>query len=172
MEQNIKTILKERARKLAEPLKDDSLQINHVEVLEFLLATENYGIESSFVREVYPLKDFTVLSTAPAFVFGIINVRGEILSIIDIRKFFDLPVVDLSDLNRVIIVHNQEMNFGILAERVVGLRTIDKVDILPPLPTLQGIRREYLKGITKEQLVILDGFKLLSDKNIIVGEQN
>ncbi len=142
-----------------------------VEVVEFLLANERYGIESGYVREVYPLKDYTPLPCTPAFVLGLVNVRGRVVSVVDIRKFFELPEKGISDLNKVIIIHGGSMEFGILADSILGVRNIATTDIQPPLPTLTGIREEFLRGITTERLAVLDAQKLLAHKNIVVHEE-
>lgn len=163
-----RTILKARARALAREGKDKEAPEESIEVVEFLLAYERYGIESSYVREVYPLKELTPLPCTPPFVLGIINVRGRIVSVIDIKKFFDLPEKGLTDLNKVIIIHNDAMEFGILADVVLGVRSVLVKEIQPSLPTLIGVREEYLKGVTPDRLVILDAGKLLADKGIIV----
>ena len=92
-----------------------------MEIVEFLLARERYGIEASYVREVYPLNDLTPVPCVPPFVLGIINVRGQIISVIDIKKFFDLPEKGLGDLNKVIIIESDDMEFGILADEIVGI---------------------------------------------------
>jgi purine-binding chemotaxis protein CheW len=166
-----KRILQARAKALAqEPAREEAAQ-EALEVVEFLLAYERYGIESSYVREVYPLKELTPLPGTPSFVLGIINERGQILSVIDLKKFFDLPEKGLTDLNRVIIVRNDHMEFGILADTILGVRAIPFTDLQPSLPTLTGIREEYLKGVTGERVVILDAEKLLSDKKMIVQEE-
>lgn len=162
--------LKARAQALAREREDDVAAGESIEILEFRLAYENYGIESTFVREVYPLGDFTPLPGTPPFVLGIINVRGQVLSVIDIKKFFELPERGLSDLNKVIIVHSRAMEFGILADAVVGVRSIPVAELQPSLPTLTGIRCEYLKGVTNERLVVLDVEKILSDESIVVNE--
>ena len=165
-----KKILTERARALSrEPEKEEGAQ-EYLELVEFLLAYETYGIESSFVREVYPLKELTPLPCTPPFVLGVINVRGQILSVIDLKKFFDLPEKGLTDLNKVIILHNDKMEFGILADAVTGIKKISIDIIQPVLPTLTGIRAEYLKGVTDERVVILDAKKILGDEKIIVKE--
>ena len=119
---------------------------------------------------MHPLKEFTPLPGTPPFVFGIINFRGQILSIIDLKKFFELPEKGLTDLNRVIILHSKEMEFGILADAILGLRAIPIKAMQPSLPTLTGIRTAYLKGVTEDRMVILDGAKVLSDKKLIVHE--
>src|SRR5712692_1674367 len=164
-------ILKARAKTLAREPKEEKVAEQYLEVLEFLLAYEKYGIESSYVREIYPLKELTPLPCTPPFVLGMINVRGKILSVIDIKKFFDLPDKGLTDLNKVIIVHTEAMELGILADAILGMRSIPIQEIQPSLPTLTGVRAEYLRGVAKERLVVLDVEKILSNRRIIGQEQ-
>lgn len=142
-----------------------------IEVIEFILAHERYAIASEYVREVYPLEELTPLPCTPAFVLGIINVRGEILSVIDIKKFFDLPEKGLTDLNKVIVLESADMQFGVVADAIRGVRRITRADIQPSLPTLTGIREDYLLGVTVERVVVLDAGKLLRDEKLIVEEQ-
>jgi purine-binding chemotaxis protein CheW len=164
-------ILKARALALArEPVPADAAG-ERIEVVEFLLAHERYALESRYVREVYPLENLTPLPCTPAFVLGIVNLRGEILSVIDLKKFFELPEKGLTDLNKVIVLQSGNMRFGILADVIADMRRIPVTDIQPSLPTLTGVREEYLKGVTAERLVILDAEKLLTDESIIVQEQ-
>jgi len=164
-------ILKARAKALAREPASKKTAEGYLQVIEFSLAYERYAIESAYVREVYPLKEFTPVPCTPPFVFGMVNVRGRILAVIDIRKFFDLPEKGLGDLNKIIIVHKGEKEFGILADSIAGTRSIPVSDIQPSLPTLTGIRAEYLKGVTEERLVVLDAAKILIDKKIIVHEE-
>ena len=164
-------ILRERALALAaEPGRTQTLD-QSIEVVEFLLAHESYAVESAYVREVYPLENLTPLPCTPAFVLGIVNLRGEIVSVIDVRKFFDLPQIGLPDLNKVIVLESGNMVFGILADAILGVRRIPLAEIQSSLPTLTGIREKYLKGITPERTVVLDAGKLLADEDIVVQEQ-
>ena len=163
-------ILGSRAEALArEPEAEEKGE--GVEIVEFHLAEERYGIESRHIREVYPLKDYTPLPGAPSFVLGLMNVRGKIISVIDIKKFFDLPEKGIGDLNKVIIIQSEAMEFGILADSILGVRTIGPAEIGPPLSTLTGIRLEFLRGVTAERTIILDAEKILADKRIIVDEK-
>ena len=166
-----KHILRARAQALAREPQREEVGRNALEVVEFLLAYETYGVESSYVREVYPLKAFTPLPCTPPFVLGIINIRGQILSVIDLKKFFDLPARGLTDLNKVIVVHDEHMAFGILADAILGVRSIPLDGLQPSLPTLTGIREAYLKGVTSERVVLLDAGKLLADQKLIVLEE-
>jgi purine-binding chemotaxis protein CheW len=143
----------------------------YLEVVEFLLAGERYAVEAGYVREICLLKEFTPLPGTPPFVLGIINVRGQILSVIDIKKFFELPEKGFTDLNKVIVLQTEQMEFGILADAIIGVCSIALNEIQPSLPTLTGIRAEYLRGIMPDRLVVLDAASILADKNIIIHDE-
>ncbi|HMF47507.1 MAG TPA: chemotaxis protein CheW, partial [Candidatus Saccharimonadales bacterium] len=115
-EEKKKQLLKARARELARDDAKEKTAGESIEVVEFLLAYETYGIESAYVREICPLKDLTPVPCTPRFVLGIINVRGQIVSVIDMKKFFDLPDQGLTDLNKVLVLRNDRMEFGLLAD--------------------------------------------------------
>ena len=164
-------ILHERALALAAEPGVAQMPDQSVEALEFLLAHERYAVESAYVREVHPLENLTPLPCTPGFVLGIVNLRGEIVSVVDLRKFFDLPQTGLSDLNKVIVLESGNMVFGILADAILGVRRIALAEIQTSLPTLTGIREKYLQGITPERAVVLDAAKLLADEDLVVQEQ-
>jgi purine-binding chemotaxis protein CheW len=160
-------ILKARAQALAKPASEAPAA--GFEALEFRLAGEHYAIANHWVREVYPLREFTPLPGTPPFVLGIVHMRGQIVSVLDLKKFFDLPSQGISDLNKVIVLDNGSMEFGILADAIVGTRRILDEDLQAALPTLTDIRADYLLGITRQRQVVLDGDKLLSDPAIVVS---
>lgn len=163
-------ILRKRARELARHSSEDMAGAT-LELLEFRLSHETYAIEICWIAETYPLRELTPLPGTPPFVLGIINVRGRILSVIDMRVFFDLPLKGLTNLNNVIILQSGEMEFGILADEIIGTRTIPLTELQPPLSTLTGIREEYLKGVTRRHTALLDGEKLLTDGRIVVRDE-
>jgi purine-binding chemotaxis protein CheW len=161
-------ILKARARTLAQRTEEEEPGQEYLEVLEFTLAYESYAIESARVSEVYPLTEITPLPGMPPFVAGIVNVRGEILCVIDIKKFFELPERGITDLNKIIIVQDGNIKLGILADAVAGIRKLDVGELETELPTLTGIRARYLKGVTRECMAVLDATKILSDEDIVI----
>ena len=167
-----KRILKSRAKALAREAPEKEGSENSIQVVTFLLAYEDYGIDSSYVREVCPLKELVPLPGTPPFVLGVTSVRGQILSVIDLKKFFELPDRGLTDLNKVIVVRADFMEFGILADAILGTRSIPLAEIQPSLATLTGIRADYLRGVTKDRLVVLDAARLVSDPRIIVHEES
>lgn len=164
-------ILRARALALARPPEHAPAAATLLEVLEFRLAQERYALEVRYVREVYPLKDLTPLPCTPPFVLGIVNLRGRILPVLDLKKFFDLPEQGLTDLHRIILVQGHELELGVLADAVMGVQSIPADSLQASLPTLTGIRSDYLKGVTAERLVILDAARILADPRIIVHEE-
>ena len=171
MNKETRALLKKRAIEMAaEPeLKKGFSPI--LQLMVFSLGTETYGLESSYIREVYPLKDFIPLPGVPAFILGIINVRGQIIPVVDLKKLFHLPEQGITELNKVIILHECQMEFGILADVVHGTLRVEEDDIMTAPHTLTGIGEEYLKGITRKNLIILNAEKLLTDKRMVFNDE-
>ena len=162
------SILKKRATILAREARNTGAGEEYIEIVEFLLAHERYGIETQHIREVCPLKELTPLPSTPPFVLGVVNARGRIVPVVDIKTIFGLPHRGLTDLNKLIIVRANGMELGLLADMIVGVQRVPLQDIQPSLPTLSGIRADYLKGVTKERLVIIDAGKMLLDEKLLV----
>ena len=170
LEEN-RAVLKARARALAREAQTDQVPHLSLEIVLFRLASETYGIESGFVREVHHLKSFTPLPGTPPFVLGIVNVRGGIMSVVDLKKFFNLPEKGIGELNKVIVIRDQRMEFGILADAIVDVRAIALAEINPVPPTVTGIGAEYLKGVTGDRVIIIDVQRILADEKIIVLQE-
>jgi purine-binding chemotaxis protein CheW len=163
-------VLGARARAAARvPARPDAAEL--LEVLVFSLAGETYGVEIRHVREVCQLRDLTPVPCTPAFVAGVMNLRGRILATIDLRRFFDLPARGLTELNRVIVLGGGEGELGLLADSVDGVRSVRAADLQGGLATLTGVRERFLKGIAGEMLAVLDGDRLLADPGLKVDEQ-
>ncbi len=162
-------ILKKRAQKLAAETSPGKNQNNNMTVVEFRIAHEIYALELSRIRIIYPLKNLTFIPGTPDFIRGVINLRGEIISVVDLKVFFELPDHGFTSLSQVIILTSDEMEFGILADEILGVTELSKNDIRSSLPTLTGIREDYLKGVTGSGMVVLDDEKLLSDGKMCIN---
>jgi purine-binding chemotaxis protein CheW len=116
------------------------------EVVEFVLGGVRYAVLSSTVVEVRALHALTPLPCTPVFVSGIMSVQGRIIAVIDLKKFLDLPESGLTDLNKVIILRHAEMEFGILADEIVGGRWLAQAGApvagQPTMLDVQGIVRD------------------------------
>ena len=162
-------IFRERAKALSTEYME-SEPGECIEVVEFLLASERYAVAAQYVREVYPLNDVTKIPCTPPFVLGIINVHGQFLSVIDIKRYFNFPPKKIEGAHKIIILCSEDMEFGIVVDGVAGVRKVFLSELQPSLPVLAGIQEEYLVGITNDRTVIFNAMTLLSDKKIVVNE--
>jgi purine-binding chemotaxis protein CheW len=164
-------ILRPRARALAQTSERPPITGASLELLEFRLAQERYALENRYVQEVCPLKGLTPLPCTPPFVLGVVNVRGRILPVFDLKRFFDLPATGLTNLHSIILVRGNDLELGLLADAIVGVRSLPADGLQPSLPTLTGVQGDYLKGVTAERLVVLDLARILADPKIIVHDE-
>ena len=164
-------VLKARAEILAKEVSDKRAEAEFINIVEFIVAGESYGIELKFTREIYPLKKITPLPATPAFIAGIVNVRGEIVSVVDIKKFFNLPATETIAQPHLIILEDADMTFGLLADRIIGMDRLDKTLLQVALPTLTGIREEYLMGVARGRMALLDGGRLLGDRKMHIDKK-
>ena len=141
-----------------------------LEVATFALADERYAIETRFVSEVTRLTDCTRVPGTPDCLLGVTNLRGEILSVIDLRKFFDLPIRELSDQSRVIVLGVERAEFGVLADAAHEVTSLRRDELLEVPGSVTGLGREYLRGVTSDALIVLDGAALLQDARLFIDQ--
>ncbi len=142
-----------------------------LQVVTFTLGNERYAIETNHVREVVRLGvGHASLPGAPAFVFGAFNLRGEMVTVLDLRPFFGLPRREPSEQSRILVLGASRVEVGLLvddAHEVVALR---REQIHEPPASVAGTGRDYLLGVTSEAVIVLDGAVLLSDGRLFVDE--
>lgn len=164
-----RAILRERALRLAKVEEKESACVPTLNLIAFELGKEKYAIEVRYVKEVCPFKNYTPLPGAPPFVIGLINVRRKVFSVVDLKKIFNIPSGDRNGEAKVIILSFNDMEFGLFADSVVGNMLLPFESLQTTLSTFTGVRKEYLKGITKDHLIVLDGEKLLKSSSLVVG---
>lgn len=171
-ETTIKEILKERARRMSLVDNQDSFNTGScIEGLLFSLSNEIYAIKSSFISEVVFIKEITPLPNTPDFLLGIINVRGRIISVVDLRKFFGLPVKGIGNLNRVIVVEEDGMEFGILTDEIKGNRSIDIDNLQNEISGITEVPDNYIAGVSNENVIVLDISKIISEDKLIINDR-
>ena len=159
-------ILKARAHALAQMPEEAEPLTLQLEITEFRLGGETYACASSSVHEVYPLKGLTPLPCTPAFILGIINVRGRILPVVDVKPLLGLSSLSAREFGKIVIVHAEGMEVGLLAATIVGVRVISTTILHPALPTFTESQIRYIRGITSDGTTLLDAIKLLTGSRL------
>ena len=163
-------ILKARAGLLArKPSQQEQPPGDMLSVTEFLLAHERYALEFRFIREVCPLKELLPLPCAPPFMLGIMNHRGQILSVIDFKRYAGIPFKGITELNRVVILKSGDIEVGILTDEVLGTRNLSLLE-RQRQPFQTGILAHFIMGIAPDGCIVLDGGKIVADRKLVVEE--
>lgn len=162
-------ILRARAHALAQPPQEEMDE--GIPLVVFSLSGEKYALPTANVQEVQPLQQVCEVPCTPAFVVGVVNIRGAIYSVIDIREFLGIPGRGVAAGAKVIMVKAAGLEVGILADDVLGAISAPVSKIKPPPVARSRVREEYIRGVTEEMIVILNLEALLSDERIIVHEE-
>jgi purine-binding chemotaxis protein CheW len=165
----VRAVLYERAAKML-PAKPGTTLAEMTEVLRFQLTYRQYAIDMNYVREVILTGEITPVPGTPDFISGICAVRGQIISLVDLRALLQIPEKGLTDLNRVIVITDGKITFGILADTISGVKTIALDQVQPPRPDDMPGSNRYLKGVLGRDLFVLDAKAILSDPGIIVDD--
>ncbi|PYP83490.1 MAG: hypothetical protein DMF61_22985 [Blastocatellia bacterium AA13] len=99
------------------------------------------------------------------------NVRGRIVCAIDLDLLLDLPAAESNDRSAVVVLNGAGIETGVLIDAILGVRSIPEGEIRQSLSTLNGIQAEYLKGVTRDNVAVLDVLTILSDPRIRVHEE-
>jgi purine-binding chemotaxis protein CheW len=171
-------ILEERARALARPPQQDKSEAEVLELAAFHLAGECYGVPSALVYEIQPLRahQWTTVPCTPAFILGMVNLRGHLYAIMDLARWLGLPARTLSSSAHLLLVRGgsqpdgSEMELTLLADDLPQVITLPIGELQPP-PHLSSKAQEIVRGMTKDMLAVLDLAKLLSDPSLIVNQE-
>ncbi|GMK40744.1 chemotaxis protein CheW [Paenibacillus sp. CCS19] len=146
-----------------------------MKVIVFALGQEEYGIEVDKVRTIERIQPITRVPKAPAFIKGVINLRGVVIPVIDLRGRFGLEETVTTENSRIIIVAANELEVGFIVDSANDVIDIDAESIDTPPEVVGGIQAKYLHGIAKigekRLLVMLNLSEVLNRKEIIQLEQ-
>jgi purine-binding chemotaxis protein CheW len=147
--------------------------------LTFLMANEKYGLEILKVREIIGMMDVTSVPTTPAFVRGVINLRGKIIPVVDLRLKFGMKAKEDTPRTCIIVVHlthaDQEITMGIIVDEVSDVLDITQDQIEPPPSFGPNIRTDFILGMGKvDQKVVtmLDIDRVLSEEEVALVESS
>lgn len=134
--------------------------------LTFSLGKETYGIEIKYVTEIIGLQVITEIPELPKYIKGIINLRGKVIPVMDIRLRFKKEELEYNDRTCVIVVDINDISIGIIVDSVAEVLTIPEVDIVEPPQMNKGFNNRYIKSIGK----VGDSVKLLLDCQKLLSE--
>ncbi len=166
-ESRAREVLRRRARLLAREV-DATEKTLGMEVVVFELSDERYAIESAWVKEVVFLERIYPLPGLPRHVLGIINLRGEIVAMVDLGHLLGIVSPELRPGAPVLILRSPSMCFGIVAERLVGPSNLSLETLQPP-PSHPEKGPAWLRGVTPDRLIFLDAKALLESEALIVS---
>lgn len=133
-------------------------------LLTFRFGGEHYGIDVDVVTGIRPVDNITRVPGVPDYYRGVINVRGQIISVLDLRRFLGLPISD-SPASELVLIQAENLSLALLTDRVEEVQWI-------PRDTVETIDMRFARGVTAKRLVILDTGYLLADERLIIGRES
>lgn len=137
--------------------------------LTFHLAKEDYAVEIKHVTEIIGIQRITEIPDMPDFVKGVINLRGKIIPVIDVRTRFKFESREYDDRTCIIVVNIDDVIVGLVVDEVSEVANIPENMVEPPPMAMTGGRGRYIQGMGKigdEVKIILDVSKLLQDEEM------
>lgn len=147
--------------------KEDTLK---GKFLTFSLGAEVYGIEIRHVTEIIGLQSITEVPDLASYVKGVINLRGKIIPVIDVRCRFGKPSKEYNDRTCIVVVDYKDVSVGLIVDTVAEVLTIEDQDIVPPPQLNYNTQQRFINAIGKvgnEIKLILDCERLLSDDEVL-----
>ncbi|MFE5319580.1 chemotaxis protein CheW [Paenibacillus sp. NPDC056579] len=146
-----------------------------IKVIVFALAHEEYGVEVEKVRTIERMQPMTRVPKTPEFVRGVINLRGVVTPVIDLRGRFGFEECEFTDSTRIIIVAVNDIEVGLIVDSANDVIDVDSDSIEDPPEIVGGIKAKYLRGIAKvsdTRLLILLNLAEVLNKSEIVQLEN
>ena len=181
----VQQIWDRRAAQLAQvPDRED--QGEQIELVVIQLGRERYGLDARLVFGIKQVEQVARVPRVPEWVVGVVNVRGRILSVVDLRRFFGLPAAEPGEVikegSHLVIVETPEMELALLTDGVLAVEKTPVNHIHNTTNTVRGLRPGYTRGVVefkggepttngKTLVVVLDLPVLLADERLIVREE-
>ncbi len=143
----------------------DNHESKLAQLVSFRVSDEEFGIDILQVQEIIRMLPIAIVPSAPSFVKGVIDLRGEVIPIIDMRKRFKLPPIPYDNETRIIVVHTTNFTVGFIVDAVCEVIRISESAIEKPPAVVEGDGANYIKGVSKLEkglLILLDLNGLIS----------
>lgn len=137
------------------------------QVVVLHLGEEQYGVEIGRVHEIIRPQPITRVPRAPSFVEGVINLRGRVIPVLDLRRRFGMPAHPHTQATRIVVTELSDQVVGIMVDGVTEVLRVPDAAIEPPTAVVAGLDAEYLQGIAKLE----DGLVILLDVDRVLGKE-
>lgn len=146
----------------------------NMQLVIFRLSGEKYGVDVHQVQSIIPMQEIAVVPGVPPFIEGVINLRSEVIPVVDLRARFGLPVTE-SLKPVIVIVEVNELLVGLVVDKVLEVSKIWETAVEPPSPLLTTVDTAYLRGIANldedNVLILLDLNRIFSLDEVDVMSQ-
>ena len=141
------------------------------QLVTFFLADEVYGIDILAVQEIIRLQNITEIPRTDDYVRGVINLRGKVIPVIDLRRRFNLPTVEETKNTRIIVVEIDNKVMGMIVDGVSKVLRLPMSLVEPHSPIVTGVDSAYIRGVGKlnDELIILLDLSLVNDQSTILA---
>src|SRR5271156_3988410 len=137
-----------------------------IQLVGFRLDNEDYAIAITKIQEIILMKPITRIPQVPDFIEGLINLRGAVIPIVNLRKRFGLPPHEVDEETRTIVVNIQDKTVGCIVDAVTQVMRINREQIQPPPLSVLAVSHQYIAGLARLDdplLIILDRARLLAE---------
>ncbi|WP_231896675.1 chemotaxis protein CheW [Vibrio mediterranei] len=144
------------------------------EYLTFWLGEEYYGIDILTVQEIRTYGQVTSIANMPNYIKGVMNLRGVVIPIVDIRLKFNLPNISYHDMTVVIILNIDQRIVGIVVDSVADVLLLDNVDVQPPPDFASALDTKYIQGLASQEelmLILIHIKKLMNSQDMALFDQ-
>lgn len=148
----------------SELIKEDTQKDKY---LTFYLADEEFGIEIQHVTEIIGIQQITEVPEMPSYVRGVINLRGKVIPVMDVRLRFGLPARDYDERTCIVVVNIDDKSVGLVVDQVSEVADIAEGQVEPPPYLSKGHGSSYIRGMGK----INDKVKILLDVNRLLYDE-
>ena len=150
-------------------MSDRNNAMDEIQLVVFDLATEHYGVDISDVREIMRMQNITGVPGAMSYIEGVINLRGKVLPVLDLKKRLGLKAIARTVESRIMVIDLEEGEAGVIVDAVTEVLRVPNAAIEPPSSMVSRGNSDYLRGIAKltdRLIILLDLNRLLSAKMI------
>ena len=142
--------------------------------LTFFLVGEEYGLEILKVQEIIGIMDVTPVPRTPKYIRGVINLRGKVIPVVELRAKFEMTTIEYTDETCIIVVQTHGLQMGIIVDKVSEVIDIPAADIEDAPSFGEGVHTDYILGIGKSDngvKLLLDIGKVLTDDELLALQQ-